>query len=55
MRIVIPNPFPIYLECMFVIIFYLFIYQIHFQGLKAWTGLMCKVGKNKSKMRANKQ
>ena len=39
-KIVIPNPFPIYLECMFVYIF-------HFvaKGQKALKGLMCKFGK----------
>ena len=49
MKIVIPNLFPIYLQCMFVYIF-------HFitKGQKILKGLMCKVGKNKSEMRATK-
>ena len=48
MKFIIPNPFP-HLFGMYVCIYF----SIHFQGLKALKVLMCKVGNNKSEMRAN--
>ena len=51
MKVVILNRFPIYLACMFVIIFvYL---PIYCQGSKVLKGLMYKLGNNKSEMHEN--